>query len=371
MIKSHGKKALVTGGAGFIGARLCRRLREKGFNVTVLDNLSPQVHGRLKHKASIEDVATFVRGDVRDKTLLKHALEGQEIVVHLAAETGTAQSMYEIDRYIDTNVRGTACLLEALISGKTEVEKLILASSRAVYGEGKYRCKIHGIVYPESRAQADLLRKDFDAKCPCCNSSVEYLPTDETSAIKPTSIYGISKYSQEQLTNLISRTISIPAVILRYQNVYGPGQSLTNPYTGILSIFSKLLKSDAEITVFEDGLESRDFVYIDDAVAATLLAIETEIKATDTYNVGSGESKTVLETVELLAELYSSASRFRINGDFRKGDIRHNLADLTKIKKAFGFEPKVNFNDGLASFVEWVNTQYRNKNLEPVSTHPG
>jgi dTDP-L-rhamnose 4-epimerase len=358
IINNQRKKVLVTGGAGFIGSRLCQKLYEKDFSVTVLDNLSSQIHGSERESdllKSIKNNTKFVLGDLRDKPLLENVLKGQEIIVHLAADTGTSQSMYDVDRYTDTNIKGTACLLEAVLGGKTAVKKIVLASSRAVYGEGKYQCNIHGIVYPDARSESCLLRKDFTPKCPYCKSSVAQLPTDEASAIKPSSVYGITKYAQEQLVNLISTTLVIPAVILRYQNVYGPGQSMVNPHTGIIPIFSNLLKKGSEVNIFEDGLESRDFVYIDDVVAATVLAVETPaVKTTNVFNVGSGESRTLIEVAKLLQKLYCSASTIRVSGDFRSGDIRHNVADLTKIKQAFGFKPLVKFSDGIACFVDWV-----------------
>jgi dTDP-L-rhamnose 4-epimerase len=300
---------------------------------------------------------TLVRGDIRDKALLENVLTCQEIVVHLAADTATAQSMYATERCIDTNIRGTACLFELLMDRKTAVKKVVLGSSRAVYGEGKYKCRHHEVVYPESRTESDMLRKDFNTKCPLCKSSVEIVPTDEESAIKPASVYGVTKYTQEQLVTLIGNTLGIPVIILRYQNVYGPGQSLSNPYAGVLAIFSNLLRDGSEVNIFEDGLESRDFVYIDDAVEATVLAIETDAKVSNVYNVGSGESQTLIGVAELLKKLYCSASSVRVSGNFRKGDIRHNVAELTKVKQALAFEPRVRFNDGLEKFAEWVNAK--------------
>jgi dTDP-L-rhamnose 4-epimerase len=353
-------KILITGGAGFIGTNLSLRLVDRGYCVTVLDNLSPQVHGpkegTIGYKA-IENKVRFLLGDVRDKLILERVLADQDAVVHLAAETGTGQSMYEIHEYADVNVAGTANLLEVVVKNKLKLKKMILASSRAVYGEGRYICPLDGQVFPNARSKDDMDRGDFGAKCPVCGSEVEPLPTGETSAIKTSSIYAVTKYAQEQMVSVVSKSLDIPTVILRYQNVYGPGQSLTNPYTGILSIFSNLLRDNAPIDIFEDGSESRDFVYIDDVVEATMLALESKTEACEIFNVGSGEGKTVKEVAELLKRLFESNSTLQISGRFRLGDIRHNYADISKATSGLNFAPKVSFEEGLKEFVAWVKKQ--------------
>lgn len=352
------KRILITGGAGFIGSNLALKLIKSGYIITVLDNLSPQIHS--EHSSlykSIKGKVNFIQGDVRSKDDWEKALQNQDAVIHLAAETGTGQSMYEIEKYIDVNIRGTALLLEYLTNNKHNIKKVIIASSRAIYGEGKYVCAEHGFVYPEARVVNDLAKKDFDVKCPICLNRVELLSTDENSKIHPTSIYGITKQNQEQMVMLTCKAVGVQAVAFRYQNVYGPGQSLSNPYTGILSIFSTSIKNKNNINIFEDGLESRDFVYIDDVVDATILGLEKEEANNEVFNVGTGIGINVLEVATSLIKNYNSDVEIKISGNYRIGDIRHNIADLSKIKKHLMFEPKILFSDGIKKFTTWVNSQ--------------
>ncbi|MBU0633198.1 SDR family NAD(P)-dependent oxidoreductase [bacterium] len=352
------KNILITGGAGFIGTHLAKRLIQDGYKVTVLDNLSPQIHGEHSELFdSIKNSVNFILGDVRNKDDWKKALLNQGIVVHLAAETGTGQSMYEIEKYVDVNIKGTAIFLDILANEKHTIQKVIIASSRAIYGEGKYHCVTHGAVYPEARKEEFLRKLDFDIKCPFCGVTVELKHTDEDSKIHPTSIYGITKQNQEQMVMLTCKALNIPAVSFRYQNVYGPGQSLSNPYTGILSIFSTRIKNNNSISVFEDGKESRDFVYIDDVIDATVLGIEKSEANFEVFNVGSGIGTTVAEVASALAINYNSDVNIDITGNYRIGDIRHNIADLSKIKKYLDFNPKYSFFDGIKKFTLWVEGQ--------------
>jgi dTDP-L-rhamnose 4-epimerase len=351
-------RILVSGGAGFIGSHLCRALTARGHVVTALDNLSPQVHGPdAAVPPPLREGVRFVRGDVRDRGDWARALEGQEAVVHLAAETGTGQSMYAIERYVDVNVRGTALLLDVLANGRHAVRKLVVASSRAIYGEGKYLCAGCGVVYPGARRAEDMERGDFAVKCPACGTDVRMVPTDEESRIHPSSIYGITKHAQEQLVLTAARSLGIPAWALRYQNVYGPGQSLSNPYTGILSIFSTRIRNGNEIVIFEDGTESRDFVFVDDVVRATVAATEDAGPGGEALNVGSGVATDVLAVVRGLLSAYGAEVPVRIGGGFRVGDIRHNVADLSRVRARLGFEPTVPFAEGLRRFAGWVGTQ--------------
>mgnify|MGYP000587826808 FL=1 len=353
------KNILITGGAGFIGSRLCEKLFDQGNNVTVLDNLSEQIHGNgesfLFNK--IKDKCTFIKGDVRDKNDWAHAIKNQEIIIHLAAETGTGQSMYEVEKYTNVNVIGTSHMLEILANSNHNVKKIIVASSRSIYGEGKYNCKTHGVQYPSKRKEEDMKKGEFNPKCSMCNSSLNVLPTDEQSKIHPSSIYGINKQQQEQMVMLMGESLSIPSVAFRYQNVYGPGQSLSNPYTGILSIFSTRILNGNDLDIYEDGEETRDFVYIEDAVDATILGIEKEEANGNIFNVGSGVSTRVLDVANTLKRLYNSEINITVNGEFRLGDIRHNFADLSKLKDILGFTPKYNFERGITEFVNWVKTQ--------------
>lgn len=348
------KRVLVTGGAGFIGTHLTRRLLREGYQVSVLDNFLPQVHGDCRTLAEdLQGKVELLIGDVRDKVAFHDALLDKDIVVHLAAETGTGQSMYEPVRYEQVNIGGTSLLLDFITNNpKSVVSKLVVASSRSIYGEGKYRCAEHGEVYPDAREVEDLKRGDFEPKCPVCGRACTVLPTDEASAIHPASLYGITKQVQEQMVLMYGRSLGISAYALRYQNVYGPGQSLNNPYTGILAIFSNLARHGKKINVFEDGLESRDFVYVEDVVEATMRCVVPSSQGGDSFNVGSGVPTSVLELTREINNFFGGRSAVEISGDFRVGDIRHNFADLTKIRRELGFEPKWKFADGVKEFLK-------------------
>ncbi|MFV0624654.1 NAD-dependent epimerase/dehydratase family protein [Sphingomonas sp. ac-8] len=345
---------LITGGAGFIGSRLAIALVAQGHQVTVLDNFSPQIHGENPGRGLLPPEVRVLRGDVRSRDDLAAALEGQTAVVHLAAETGTGQSMYEIARYSEVNVGGTAELLDLLTNTPHSVERIVIASSRAIYGEGKHQCAEHGVVYPLARAEADMAAGDFAAKCPICGVATECVPTDENSRIHPTSVYGITKQVQEQLVLTVGESLGLHAVALRYQNVYGPGQSLKNPYTGILSIFSTQLRNGGGLTVFEDGRESRDFVYVDDVVAATMRALESPAAAGLAINVGSGVRTDVSTVAHTIKELLDAPGAIEVTGNFRLGDIRDNFADMTRAREVLDFTPTVDFATGIARFIGWV-----------------
>ncbi|WP_171510096.1 SDR family NAD(P)-dependent oxidoreductase [Niallia circulans] len=349
---------LITGGAGFIGSHLSLKLVDKGYKVRVLDNLSEQIHGTNKNiPVALQGKVDFILGDVRNKEDIRRAMKNQDAIIHLAAETGTGQSMYEITKYTDVNVNGTANILEILTNEDHSIQKIVVASSRAIYGEGKYECETHGVVYPSERNDSDMEKGEYEPKCTICGSVLSLLSTDEDSKIHPSSIYGITKQNQEQMVLNIGKAIGVPAVAFRYQNVYGPGQSLSNPYTGILSIFSTRIKNGNDLNIFEDGKESRDFVFIDDIVDATILGLESSTANYNIYNVGSGKPTTVLEVANTLINAYNSNSKITVSGNYRIGDIRHNYADLSKIKKDLSFHPKYSFEDGIKLFVSWVNSQ--------------
>lgn len=352
---------LITGGAGFIGSNIALKLLNSGYHVTILDCLSEQIHGKNQETSqlylSIKDKVTFIRGSVTECEDWHKSLKNQDVVIHLAAETGTGQSMYEIEKYCNSNITGTAILLDILANEKNSIKKVLVAASRAIYGEGKYHCENHGPVYPVERDDIAMKRGDFSVKCPICNKYVELCATDEESKIHPSSIYGITKQVQEEMVHCVCKAIGIPSVSFRYQNVYGPGQSLKNPYTGILSIFSNSLRQNNQINIFEDGKESRDFVYIDDVVDATILAMEKDESAYQVFNIGTGVSVDVQTVAHLLKDFYNSSSKITITGNYRKGDIRHNFADIEKAKKILGYIPKITFENGLKNFCEWVQTQ--------------
>ncbi len=349
-------KILITGGAGFIGTHLTRHLLRMGHAVTVLDNFLPQVHG--ERKALAADISPHVRlvcGDVADEAALVDALVGVEAVVHLAAETGTGQSMYEVARYARTNLHGTALLYELLTRDAGHaVRRVVVASSRAIYGEGAYRCERDGLIYPASRTKEDKRSGAFDPLCPVCAGPCVTTPTPEEAPLRPSSFYGLTKQVQEQTVLLFGQTLAIPSIALRYQNVYGPGQSLSNPYTGILAIFSNLARTGRPIHVFEDGAESRDFVYIDDVVQATSTALLKDLSGCHSVNVGSGARTTVFEVAEAVNAFYSGKSQLGVTGDFRDGDIRHGMADLSRAEQLLGYRPGWSFRDGLKQFLDWA-----------------
>jgi dTDP-L-rhamnose 4-epimerase len=354
---------LVTGGAGFIGTHLARRLLHEGCVVSVLDNFSSQVHAGMQELAQdlIGQVRLF-RGDVRDRDLVSRAVHKQDVIVHLAAETGTGQSMYEVSRYQDTNIGGTATILDVLVNDKgRNLKKLVVASSRAVYGEGQYRCAQHGAVYPGPRKLERLSAGKYDPICPFCQNECEPDATSEDCPICPLSFYGLTKQVQEDMVVMFAQTCGITSYVLRYQNVYGPGQSLTNPYTGILAIFSGLARSKSLIQIFEDGEESRDFVFIDDVVEATWRFISEERDLSGRYNVGTGERTTVYQVAHEIVRYFGSNTQISITGAFRQGDIRHNFADLSKTCAAIGFAPRCGFPEGLGRFLDWVGDQDRHQ----------
>ncbi|SDE93818.1 dTDP-L-rhamnose 4-epimerase [Bacteroidales bacterium KHT7] len=355
-------RVLITGGAGFIGSNVALKLIAKGYEVTVLDSLSEQIHGVNPEETSplyrnVKDKVNFIKGDVNSREDWMKALEGVSYVIHLAAETGTGQSMYEIKKYVDTNIGGTALLLDILTNTKHSVKRVVVAESRAIYGEGKYRCLKCGDVYPLERKDEDMQKGDFECKCPKCGGPVELVATTEDSAIHPSSVYGIAKQVQGQLVHLVCKSIGVESVSFRYQNVYGPGQSLSNPYTGILSIFSTRIKNGNGLNIFEDGKETRDFVYIDDIVDATILGMEVPEANGHVFNIGTGVATDVLTVAQTLCEKYGIQVPIVVSGNYRLGDIRHNYADITLARNILGFEPKWDFSAGIGEFCKWVDGQ--------------
>ena len=357
------KNILITGGAGFIGSNLALKLLAKGYDVTVLDNLSEQIHGNNPEKTSplyqsIKDKVRFIKGSVTNRNDWMIALKDVDAIVHLAAETGTGQSMYEIEKYVSVNIGGTSLMLDILTNCEHHVERVVVAESRAIYGEGRYWSEeLNSYVYPVERADEDMSRGDFSVKYPGCSEPIELVSTTEDSMIHPNSVYGITKQVQGQLVHLVCKSIGIESVSFRYQNVYGPGQSLSNPYTGILSIFSTRIKNGNGINIFEDGLESRDFVYIEDVVDATILGLEVAGISGNAFNVGTGVPVNVLTVANTLKKYYGVDVPITVSGNYRLGDIRHNYADVTKARELLGYVPKWTFDAGIEKFVEWVNKQ--------------
>lgn len=353
----------MTGGAGFIGSNLVLKLLTKGYHVTVLDNLSEQIHGKNPDQTSplylsVKEKVRFIRGSVTSRADWQEALEGQDVVVHLAAETGTGQSMYEIEKYVGTNIGGTAILLDILANTKHSIKKVVVAESRAIYGEGKYWSEeLLQYVYPEVRQNKDMQKGNYEVSYPGCKQPLKLVGTTEDSKIHPTSVYGVTKQVQGQLVHIVCQSLGIQSVSFRYQNVYGPGQSLSNPYTGILSIFSTIIKNGNEINIFEDGKETRDFVYIEDVIDATILGVEKDEANGLAFNIGTGVTTDVVTVAKTLMEKYGKIVPMIVSGNYRLGDIRHNFADISLAKKVLGFEPKWSFANGIAEFCKWVNTQ--------------
>ncbi|MGZ5197625.1 MAG: NAD-dependent epimerase/dehydratase family protein [Kaistella sp.] len=355
------KNILITGGAGFIGSRLALRLLAEGHFVTVLDNLSTQVHGKNPEQdsplyRSIAGRLNFIKGDITNRNDVEKAIERQDAIIHLAAETGTGQSMYKIEKYNHVNVSGTALILDVLVNKPNCVKKFLLASSRAVYGEGKYINPKNEPVYPESRSAASM-QKGMYEMTDHEGDILTPIATDESSKLHPSSYYGLTKLQQEEMAKLVCSSIALPFVILRYQNVYGVGQSLLNPYTGILSIFSTQILGNQGVNVFEDGFPTRDFINIEDAVEATVRSLKIDLAHNEIINVGTGIPTSVIAVAQLLTEKYGQNTGINVSGDFRIGDIRHNFADLSKMKKILNFLPTVSFEEGITAFTEWVSTQ--------------
>ena len=352
------RNILITGGAGFIGSSVARKLVKEGYKVTIFDNFNPQIHGNVRGlPEDLKHAVKLIIGDVTNRDAFYSALQEQDAVIHYAAETGTGQSMYDISKYTNVNIQATSTLCDYIINEKHEIGTIIVASSRSIYGEGKYWSEQHGDVYPHARSY-NSVKKNYDVLCPLSGQyDLSVRATDEKSKVHPSSFYGITKQVQEQMVILTTRLKNIQGFALRYQNVYGPGQSLKNPYTGILSIFSRLALKNEKINIFEDGLESRDFVYIDDVVNATIKCLNKDIKGQHILNVGSGVPTTVLSVANEIVSYLNSKSEIVISGIFREGDIRCNFADLNLISKTLNFKPQWTFQDGIHEFLDWVLRQ--------------
>lgn len=360
------KNVLITGGAGFIGSEIVKQLHATGeWNITVLDSMTEQIHGKDWKNSyllkQIEDKCTFVKGSVTDIDVLLPMIRESEYIIHLAAETGTGQSMYQINQYNETNVMGTSNILQAISSlGKnSNVKKIVLSSSRSVYGEGKYECDECGVVYPNSRTREKMLDGDFNMYCPNCGKKLKLAKTTEDSAIKPASLYAFTKYTQEMMLHTMCPALGVNYTIFRFQNVYGVGQSLKNPYTGILSIFSSLMLENKPINVFEDGLESRDFINVVDIARGVIDSLDNDKSNGETINLGSGVGTTVNQITEILKKAYKSESVINITGDFRLGDIAHNVADISKAEEILAFKVTVGLEEGLTQFCNWVQGEER------------
>jgi dTDP-L-rhamnose 4-epimerase len=347
---------LVTGGAGFIGSHLVDALVKQGHRVRILDAVVEQVHGSAGPQY-LNPQAEFLQGDVCDADLVKRALDGVDVVYHEAAEVGVGQSMYEIARYVRANDLGTAVLLDEIVRRRPQIKKLMVASSMSIYGEGAYACDQCGPVQPKLRELPQLLERDWELDCPQCGAKVKPVPTNEDKPLIPSSIYAISKQDQEQFCLVVGRAYNIPVVALRYFNVYGTRQALSNPYTGVCAIFSARLLNDQQPFVFEDGEQTRDFVHVSDIVQANLLALETDKADYQTLNVGTGSPISINDISLMLARGLNKDIKPQVTAKYREGDIRHCVADITRARTLLGYEPKVKLADGIPELLEWVRQQ--------------
>ena len=350
------KKILVTGGAGFVGSHLAEGLIAIGHEVRIFDNLSPQVHGDGAPSYLPSDVELVV-GDMRDTDAVRRAIEGVDVIFHLAAAVGVGQSMYQISDYMGVNTQGTASLLQALLDGKASVEKLVVASSMSIYGEGQYLCANCGDSVPDPRKIEQLARKQWEIPCLNCDAELTPVPTAESKPLQSTSVYALSKKDQEEICLLYGRTYRLPVVALRYFNIYGTRQALSNPYTGVAAIFaSRLLHLKAPL-VFEDGRQMRDFVSVHDVVNANLLAMESHKADGHAINIGSGIPISIREVAAALSRAMGLQIFCEITSKYRAGDIRHCFANISQARELLGYEPKIRFEDGVAELVDWLREQ--------------
>ena len=350
------RTVLVTGGAGYIGSHLVDALVAREYRVTVLDNLEPQVHRSLTWPSYVNAEATYVRGDVRDRAVFEPLIVASDAVVHFGAAVSVGQSMYQIDRYVDVNTRGTALLLDILVNAKHDVQKVLVASSIGVYGEGAYRCATHGTVAPGIRPETQLAARDWEQRCPICHDHVASVPTPEDKALYRDNIYSMTKYHQEEMVLLIGKTYGIPAVAPRFFNVYGPRQSLSNPYAGVAAIWLSRLLNGKPPVVFEDGAQLRDFVSIHDVIECLTLMLEQPGADFLPVNVGSGQTVTILEIAAMLNRILGTAIDPQVTETGRRFDIRHNTADITRARDTLGFDPRVSLEEGFAELVDWART---------------
>jgi dTDP-L-rhamnose 4-epimerase len=349
---------LVTGGAGFIGSHLVDALVERGHRVRVLDALVPQVHGEVDAPTYLNPAAEFVRADVCDAEAVARSLEGVDVVYHEAAEVGVGQSMYEIRRYVSANDLGTAVLLESLVNKRGRVRKLVVASSMSIYGEGAYTCvSCGGEVHPRVRPAAQLADRRWEVECTRCGGELRPAPTGEEKPLFPTSVYAVTKQDQEQFCLTVGRAYDLPVVALRYFNVYGTRQALSNPYTGVCAIFSSRLLNDRPPLIFEDGEQTRDFVHVSDIVRANLLALETDRADYQALNVGTGRPISIRDISRMLAAGLGKDIEPEVTAKYREGDIRHCVADISLARETLGYEPQVSLEDGIPELLGWVREQ--------------
>jgi dTDP-L-rhamnose 4-epimerase len=348
-------RTLVTGGAGFIGSHLVRALVELGDEVVVLDSLEQQVHGDCV--PTIPDGVRFLHGDVGDAELADEALDGVDRIVHLAAAVGVGQSMYEIADYVRKNTHATAVFLERVIARPVRPRRLVVASSMSIYGEGEYVCALHGNVAPPPRSEAQLARRAWECLCPQCGRELSPVATREQKPLIPTSVYAVTKRDHEELTLVVGAAYGIPATALRFFNVYGPGQALSNPYTGVAAIFSSRLLNARAPLVFEDGLQTRDLIHVSDIVGGILLALSSDKAVGRAVNLGTGRRTSVLDVARALADGLDVSIEPEVNERYRAGDIRHCYADTSLAEELLGFRARVSLEQGMSELISWLADQ--------------
>ncbi|MCK1712426.1 MULTISPECIES: NAD-dependent epimerase/dehydratase family protein [unclassified Bradyrhizobium] len=359
-------RVLITGGAGFIGSHAADGLLAAGYEVRLLDNLSPQVHGGNRQRPSylVAD-AELIIGDVTDANAVERALRGTDMVLHLASAVGVGQSMYDIEPYVRTNEVGTAVLLQAL--SKRPIERLVVASSMSIYGEGLYRSAGQSVIACEERPIEQLRRGDWELH-DNAGDALEPVPTPETKQPSLSSIYALNKYAQERMCLITGKAYGIPTLALRFFNVFGPRQALSNPYTGVLAIFAARLLNGRPPLVFEDGLQRRDFVHVHDVARACRMALEAD-HARDVFNVGSGQSRNILSVAQDLADVMGRPDlQPKITRKHRAGDIRHCFADIGKSRDVLGFVPHIRFKDGLEELAEYLADQIADDQAERATS---
>jgi len=352
---AEGTKTLVTGGAGFIGSHVVRELVARGDDVVVLDSMEEQVHGGVAPE--LDDAVELIVGDVGDTALADRALAGVDRVVHLAAAVGVGQSMYEIARYTELNTMATARFLERIVAARPLPTRLVVASSMSIYGEGEYVCETHGLQAPGPRAEEQLLAREWELACPVCNQPLAPRPTSESKPLIPTSIYAINKRDHEEMSLVTGAAYGIPTVALRFFNVYGEGQALSNPYTGVAAIFASRLLNGRPPVIFEDGEQSRDFTHVSDIVQGILQSLESETAPGHAINLGTGRQTSVARVAEVLAAGIGADVEPELSEQYRAGDIRHCYADVSLAEKLLGYRPTTTFEDGMGALVEWLQDQ--------------
>lgn len=358
---------LVTGGAGFVGSHLVDALLGAGHEVRVLDNLYEEVHGEAAKRPDYLNAGAELQvGDVRDPDAVGRALSGVEVVFHLAAIVGVGQSMYEMSRYVSANSLGAAVLLEQVVARRDRIRKMLVASSMSIYGEGAYRSAGGEVVHPTLRSEGDLQARRFEIE-DADGSLLEPIPTPEEKTLQPTSIYAVTKRDHEEMFLSVGAAYGIPAVALRYFNIYGTRQALSNPYTGVMAIFSARLLNRHRPMIFEDGLQTRDFVHVSDVVRANLLAMEAEAADGRIYNVGTGRATSILRIAELLGEQLDFHEPPEVVGSYRAGDIRHCFADISRIRDELGYRPAVDLADGMAELLAWLRSQTADDRIDQAA----